>query len=117
MLWSKGPLDAVSNLKINTTVIMWDPPFSLNLTNVEPDIVYCVEVYDTSCEMRSNIISDCNVTLPHYTFQFLTSGYTHEVVVTPRSNVEGAMNGSKLVVEGNNIPIMVYLITESYTNL
>ena len=81
---------------------MWDPPFSLDLTDAEPDIVYCLEVYDIFCGKKSNIINDCNVTQPHYTFQFLTSGYTREVVITPRSNVERAMNGSQLVVEGTN---------------
>ena len=45
---------------------MWDAPFSLDLTNAEPDIVYCVEVYNITCR-RSLLISECDVMETSYT--------------------------------------------------
>lgn len=78
-------------------VIIWEPPFSLNLTDTEPDIIYCVEMFNvTGRKSRDHILSDCNVVVPYYTF---TSSQpdptdTFEVIITPRSNIEGATNGT-----------------------
>ena len=78
----------------NASILSWSPPFSLNLTNTEPDIVYCVEVYNITCGRRDLVISDCDVTEPSYTFDS-PSGYIYEYIITPRSNVEGARNGTQ----------------------
>ena len=83
---------------------MWNAPFSLDLTNANPDIVYCVEVYNITCERRDLIISDCNVTEPSYTSDDIApDGYIYEYTVTPRSNVEEAKNGTSLTVTGIGI--------------
>ena len=89
-------LDAenISRFHGNGSIILsWDPPFSLNLTNVEPDIAYCVEVYNITCG-RSLVISDCDVLETSYSSDDLQPGYIYEYTVTPRSNVEGAQNGT-----------------------
>ena len=78
---------------------MWDAPFSLNLTNADPDIVYCVEVYNITCG-RSLLIGECDVMKTSYTNDALQPGYIYEYTVTPRSNVEGARNGTSLTVSG-----------------
>ena len=83
---------------------MWDGPFSLNLINAEPDIVYCVEVYNITCG-RSLLISECDVMETSYTNDVLLPGYIYEYTVTPRSNVEGARNGTSLTVSG----VLLYL--------
>ena len=90
----------MKNLSRNGNTISWSPPFSLNLTNIEPDIVYCVEVYNITCGERDFIISDCNVTEPSYTSNDLLDGYIYEYIVTPRSNVEGAENGTSQTLRG-----------------
>ena len=94
-----GLLQRVSNVTRNFTVIMWDAPFSLNLTNADPDIVYCVEVYNITCG-RSFLISECHVMETSYTNDALQPGYIYEYTVTPRTNVEGARNGVSLTVTG-----------------
>ena len=67
----------------------------MDLTNVEPDIAYCVEVYNITCGDRELLIHDCNVTEPRYTSDAIAQdGYIREYIVTPRSNVEGAVNGT-----------------------
>ena len=77
------------------STLSWDPPFSLDLTGVDPDIVYSVEVYNITCGGRKLVISDCNVTENDYTSDAIAlDGYIYEYIVTPRSNVQGAQNGT-----------------------
>ena len=79
----------------SSSSISWTPPFSLDLTGVDPDIVYCVEVYNITCGSGNLIVSDCNVTEPSYTTEDIApNGYVYEYSVIPRSNVEGARNGT-----------------------
>ena len=87
-----GALDKVKYLRIENSVIRWEPPFSLDLTDIEIDIVYCVEVYNITCGVKDLVISDCNVSSTNYTIT--SDSYLYEFIVIPRSNVEGAMNGT-----------------------
>ena len=81
-------------MRQNST-IMWDPPQSLDRTGVDPDIVYCVEIYEITDDRRELVDSDCNVTETSYTSDVISPDlFNYEYVVTPRSNVEGAVNGS-----------------------
>ena len=84
-------MDEATNIHKNTSILSWSPPFSLDLTNIEPDIVYCVEVYNITCGERDLIISDCDVTEPSYTSS-APDGYIYEYIIIPRSNVEWARN-------------------------
>ena len=88
-----GPLDAVTSLTKNGSTLSWVAPFSLDLTNIDPDIVYCVDVYNITCGGRDLVSSDCHVTDTNYTA--FSDGYLYEYIVTPRSNVEGAGNGTQ----------------------
>ena len=87
------------NLLRNASILSWEAPFSLDLSGVDPDIVYCVEVYSITCG-RSLLISECDVIETSYTYDALLPGYIYEYTVTPRSNVEGASNGTSLTVSG-----------------
>ena len=94
----------MNNLQRNASTLSWEAPFSLDLTNVDPDIVYYVEVYNITCGRRDLIVSDCNVTEPSYTSDDIApDGYIYEYTVIPRSNVEGATNGTSLTVTGIGI--------------
>jgi hypothetical protein len=59
-----------------------------------------VEVYNITCGTRDLIVSDCNVTESSYTSDDLLDGYIYEYTVTPRSNVEGASNGTSQTIKG-----------------
>ena len=67
-----GSLEAVVNLmaKFTSSIIQlsWQPPFSLNLTTAEPDIVYCIDVFNiTHGETeRDHLISNCSVFQTYY---------------------------------------------------
>ena len=98
-----GPLEAIDSLQRQSTSsrisLSWKPPFSLNLTTAEPDVVYCVEIYDMD---REHLNSSCifelqyNLTVespdPRDIFQF---------TVTPRSNVQGAIDGTPSHINGS----------------
>ena len=93
ILSTAGLLQSVSSLVRNASTLSWVPPFSLDLTSVEPDVVYCVEVYNITCG-RSHLISECDVMDTSYTNDVLHLGYIYEYTVTPRSNVQGVANGT-----------------------
>ena len=78
---------------------MWRAPFSLNLTNADPDIVYCVEIINITCG-RSLLVRECDVMDTSYTNDALQPGYIYEYTVTPRSNVKGAASGTSANVTG-----------------
>ena len=46
------------------------------------------------------MISDCDVIESRYTNDDLQSGYIYEYTITPRSNAQGALNGSDLEISG-----------------
>ena len=76
---------------------MWVPPYSLNLTQSEPDIVYCVDVYNVTVGMtKRQLLSDCSVFELHYRFNSPSPNPEDrfQFVVVPKSNVAGAINGT-----------------------
>ena len=80
---------------------MWEPPFSLDLTNVSPDIIYCVDVYNITCGSFDLLVSDCDVAEPFYMYSdHDQEDILHHYVVTPRSNAENTNNGTPTVVNG-----------------
>ena len=46
------------------------------------------------------MISDCDVMESRYTNDDLQSGYIYEYTITPRSNTQGALNGTDLEISG-----------------
>ena len=46
------------NIKRNFSTISWEPPFSLDLTNTDPNIIYCVEVYNITCGETDRVFVD-----------------------------------------------------------
>ena len=87
----------MSNLKLNvglnsSSTLTWDPPFSLNLTSVHPDVIYCVDIYNITCGIAEHLMSDCNVAEPYYSFY--GEDDIHKFTVTPRSNVPNSRNGA-----------------------
>ena len=80
---------------------MWNPPFSLDLTSTDPDIVYCVDIYNNSCTSnRILIVSNCSIEGSVYPYNSAQEIGLLEYVVTPRSNSEGVINGTPSVLKG-----------------
>ncbi|XP_064395205.1 uncharacterized protein LOC135342390 isoform X3 [Halichondria panicea] len=95
----QGLLPAVADLAVNNVAgncsqlnVTWDAPFSLNLTTAEPDIQYCVDVYNFT---EDNLLqSECNITTTQHLFDIAYPMGTYSFSVTPRSNIDGSLNGS-----------------------
>ena len=106
----------MSNIKRNGSTITWDAPFSLDLTGVDPDIVYCVEVYNITCGEFHPVFMNCNVVKDMITCSCEPS-FIYEVLITPRSNANRSLNGTALAIKGNlkYLPIVCmhfkYLLT------
>ena len=68
---SAGLLDAVSNLRSQSLVgvihLTWDAPFSLDITGVDPDIWYHVEINVTDDLLSMYFISTV-VNIPEFNF-------------------------------------------------
>ena len=111
-----GPIEAVKNLQIiNSTLITWNAPPSLDLTNTDPDVIYSVEIYNTTCGERISAVNDSNVLELNYPINFLNMGFIHEVIVTPRSNVAGAISGLKSELYGKYIQLYSHLVVARLT--
>ena len=78
----------------------WDPPPSLDLTDVEPDIVYCVEIYNITCGHMDLLHSECDLTLPVFVGDELNPSYVYQINVTPRINAVGTSNGTHVSKRG-----------------
>ena len=97
-------LESVGDLTSHSTSLSislsWKPPFSLNLTTAEPDIVYCIDIirsFSVDGQLESeHLITNCSIYQPSYNFSFERPDPrdVFQFIVTPRSNVEGATNGS-----------------------
>ena len=70
-----GPVSEVGDLKLaessTSITISWSPPFTLDVTGVDPDIWYSVLIYNVTDENNPTAIlcTHCtNITETHYTF-------------------------------------------------
>ena len=88
--------------------ITWYPPFSLDLTHVQPDVIYCLEISNITCGYNDTIVSDCHVFSESYNIS-LNSHLIYEIAVTPRSNVDGADNGTKTTFNGVSLDNVHYM--------
>ena len=90
----------VTDIKRDSSTITWEAPFSLDLTGVDPDIVYCVEVFNITCGVDDLVVGDCDVTEPRFVDNGLQRGYVYRITITPRSNGQDAQNGTSNIKQG-----------------
>ena len=98
-LSSAGLLDTVTNLKSESLGqiihLTWDAPFSLDITGVDPEIWYRVEITVADDFLSTNSISRV-VNIPEFNFamndcSYTSTGVIYEFQVTP---INGAGNGT-----------------------
>ena len=109
LVLNPGILDPVSKITRNGSIITWEPPFSLNLTNADPDIAYCVEVFNVTCGESNPVFMNCNVADSNNMVNCLICelSFIYEVLVIPRSNVDQATNGTPLAVRGKILSLLL----------
>ena len=97
--------DLFVNITSNKIRLSWIPPFSLDLTDIHPDIIYYGKVINITCGTEtlfsnSNII-ETELDLVGYTY---SQHYIYKFIVIPRNNVQEAVNGIPLIKQG--LPIL-----------
>ena len=97
-----GPLSGVTNIKRRPQVaeLTWNAPFSLNLTDVEPDITYCVKVINKTCNNNNVLINISDVSKPYLEHETLSNADLFNITIIPKSNVLGAQAGLKWSIQG-----------------
>ena len=79
--------------------LTWNPPFTLDITNVTPDICYCINIY--SATQHDLLNSVCGLTQPKFDFRVANPSpceqFKFEVIP-----VNGAGNGTSNRISGFN---------------
>ena len=99
-----GLLSAAGSLNItasdSTLSLTWEPPFTLDVTNVDPDITgYCVDVINSTSSVT--LQSECGINTTMYTYP-LPDGSIHCTVVSfntvPHNIVGPGESAAKLYI-------------------
>lgn len=101
-----GPLNAVrdllANVRNSVLYITWNAPFTLNLTNTEPDITYCIQIFNNSNKFQ--LLQTCGHIVTEFIYQLqnnvslccASDDCSITVTVAP---INGAGNGSSAQVQ------------------
>ena len=86
------------NYSSNVLTTSWTSLPSLNLTGVDPDIIYSVDLFRITCGEDVSMSHE-NVT-GNNTSNTLDLMQIYKAIITPRNNVDGARNGTSVVMRG-----------------
>ena len=98
LLSAVGSLEIYSNASHDTYFLTWTPPFTLDITGVDPDITgYCVDVTSHS-NSTPTLHSQCGINVTEFNFDLSPDSGCHRYIATVKPvNVLG--NGSLSSVE------------------
>ena len=79
----------------------WDPLPTLDITDRDPDIIYRVQIFKTTCG-ESVLMSDENVTesITSNSLSPLELMEIYTAAITPRNNVSGYVDGPRREIKG-----------------
>ena len=60
-------IDLTMTTSNNTVLLTWEPPFTLDIDNIDQDITYCVEVLDLSPHTEV-IYSECGINVTEFSY-------------------------------------------------
>ena len=96
-----GPPASVNNFKVTSTGrftihLNWIPPFTLNITGIEPDLWYIVEITNVTDPNNPNGIpcGECPLFYPWYNFILMDNGSVCDLFEFRVVPVNQAGNGS-----------------------
>ena len=68
-------------------ILTWTAPFTLDISNVDPDITYCVDVVNSTS--LSTVLSECGITVTEFSFSIplgrVCDNYTFTVTPVNRA--------------------------------
>ena len=84
-----GILSAISLLSItasnSTLSLTWEPPFTLDITGVDPDITYCVNVIVSTSSAALHSL--CDITMTEFSYPLpqdaVCHSYVYVLTITP----------------------------------
>ena len=82
-----------------TVNIQWNAPFSIDILTTDPDITYCLYVYNSSDE-SIQLYSRCNITNTSYEYELypeLLACAKYEIVIVAYNQVGHSNKTSKIV--------------------
>ena len=87
------------NYSSNSLMTLWDPLSTLDLTDVDPDIVYTVELFMITCSgnmsMDPTVVNGSSATTENLNLMQI-----YKAVIVARNNVREARNGPSAEIEG-----------------
>ena len=88
------------NYSTHSLTINWDPLSTLDLTNIDPDIVYSFELFKITCD-QNVLISHRSVAAETSTTEVgLDLMQIYKAVIAARNNVREARNGPSVEIRG-----------------
>ena len=79
---------------------MWDCLPTLDLTDIDPDIVYTVELVKITRDQRVSVVSHRVVAGSNATEENLDLMQIYKALIAARNNVQRAMNGPSVEIQG-----------------
>ena len=83
----------------NSLIITWDHLPSLDLTDIDPDLVYTVQLFEVTCD-RNISVSHQVVARSNATIQNLDLMQVYKAVIAAKNNVREARNGPSVEMRG-----------------
>ena len=91
----------------NSFTTQWDPVPTLDLTDIDPDILYTVELYKITCNQHI-LMSHSTVGKTSVTEVSLDLMQTYKAVITAKNNVTSARNGPSVEMEGIVVAYIIF---------
>ena len=80
-------------------ITLWNPLPTLDITDVDPDILYTVELYQITCG-QNILINRTEVAGSNVTEEGLDLMQIYKAVIAARNNVRNARNGPSVEMKG-----------------
>ena len=105
-----GPVSKVVDIRVrsksSSVIVSWTPPFSLDVTDVDPDVWYSLLIYNMTDDNSTtdNLCTDCtNITETNYTFTHEYFSHSHVYNISIVSlNGAGEGDSSAITIGGKN---------------
>ena len=102
----------------NLLVALWNPLFSLDITDTNPNIIYTVQVFRITCG-QNIFINETTVAGSNATIEDIDPMETYKAAIFAKNNVRGARNGPSEKTEGISfdIPKLWHFITVGFVEI
>jgi len=83
--------------------ITWTAPYSIDVPSTDPDITYCVDVFNTSTSVPSKIYSQCGINEAYHEIEYyplLIACTDYKVEVIAENKVGNSTTKMKQVLKG-----------------